>query len=294
MSAPLAPTDTAHGADGPVIPALPYALRWRPRGQRSGAHPAAGEGGDGRFHGLAPLLARPDPRRIDIRASIRDPFEAIHVRTFAPRRAITVTALVDLSGSMGFGGLSGEVARLAACLAASAVAGGDAFCLMAADDAPRPDLFIPPTRRRGLARDVLQRLSGAGRAGAGARGLRAAVEEMPRARGLVFLVSDFLMPDTDIAALLDALFRHDVIPVVVRHTATEGGLPRFGLLDLIDAETGRRRLVLMRPGLRARWRAAAEVRRAALDALFARYGHAPFPLTDRFDPDALLDFLLRR
>jgi len=35
-------------------------------------------------------------------------------------------------------------------------------------------------------------------------------------------------------------------------------------------------------------------RRAALEALFAGRGHAAFPLTDRFDADALLDFLARR
>lgn len=276
------------------IPVLPYGLHWKPRGQKPGAHPAAGEGGEGTFRGLAPLLARPDPRRIDIRASIRDPFEAIHVRAFAPRRAVTVTVLADLSASMGFAGLQAEVARLAAAVAASAMACGDAFSLVAADTAPRADLFIPPTRRRGLAREVLRRLTQAPCAGQSARGLVEAAGNLPRTRGLVFLVSDFLMPEEEISALLDALFRHDVIPVVVRDSRAEGHLPRFGLMEAIDAETGRRRLVLMRPRLRARWRQAAAARRAALEALFAGRGHAAFPLTDRFDADALLDFLARR
>ncbi|MFG1478914.1 hypothetical protein V5F53_09635 [Xanthobacter sp. V4C-4] len=290
-----AATDTPPRDDtAPPIPVLPLALGWRPRGHKPGAHAAAGDGGDGRFHSLAPLLARPDPRRIDIRASIRDPFEAVHVRTFAPRRAVTVTALVDLSGSMGCAGLAGAVARLVATCAASAIAGGDAFSLIAADAAPRPDLFIPASRRRGLAREVLHRLTHAPRAGRGATGLLAATEQIPRARGIVVLVSDFLMPQTELRALLDALHRHDVIPVVARSAAAEGALPRFGLIDLVDAETGARRLVFMRPGLRARWQAQAQARGRALDTLFASHGLAPFSLTDRFDPDALLDFLLHR
>lgn len=288
-------TDAAPADGDPrAIPALPYALRWRPRGQAPGAHPAAGRGGEGLFQGLVPLLAQADPRRIDIRASLRDPFEAIHARAFAPRRAATVAVMLDLSGSMGFGGVRGEVAQLAATVAASAQACGDAFCLLAADAAPRPDLHIPPTRRRGLAREVRARIAAATCAGAGSRGLAAAAEHLPRARALVFLVSDFLMPEADIGAVLDALWRHDIIPVVAHDSRAESALPRFGLLDLQDAETGRRRLVVMHPRLHARWQARAEARRAALDTLFAARGAAPFHLVDRFDPDALLDHLARR
>ncbi len=288
-------TGTAPADSDPrAIPVLPYALRWRPRGQAPGAHPAAGRGGEGLFQGLVPLLAQADPRRIDIRASLHDPFEAIHARAFAPRRAATVAVMLDLSGSMGFGGVRSEVAQLAATVAASAHACGDAFCLLAADAAPRPELHIPPTRRRGLAGEVRARIASAACAGASGRGLAATAEHLPRGRALVFLISDFLMPEADITAVLDSLWRHQIIPVVARDSRAENALPPFGLLDLQDAETGRRRLVVMHPRLRARWQAQAAARRAALDALFAARGAAPFHLVDRFDPDALLDHLARR
>lgn len=280
--------------DEPPIPVLPYALHWRAGGLKPGAHAASGSGGEGAFRGVVPLLAHADPRRIDVRSSIRDPFEAIKVRTFAPRRAITVAVMVDLSGSMGFANLKAEAAQLAAAIAASAHAAGDSFALVAADRAPRPDLYLPPSRRRGLAREVRARLEAAPCAGDSARGLAAAAEDLPRTRCLLFLVSDFLMPEPDMAVILDALFRHDVIPVVVRDSRAEGDLPRFGLLDMIDAESGRRRLVLMRPGLRDRWQARATARAKARDALFSARGMRPFHLTDRFDPDALLDHLARR
>lgn len=280
--------------DDAPIPVLPYGLAWRPRGRRPGAHSAAGGGGDGAFRGLAPLLAQADPRRIDIRASIRDPFEAIHVRTFAPRRAATVAVMVDLSGSMGFGSLRAEAAQLAAVVAASAHAGGDAFSLIAADGAPRADLHIPPTRRRGLAREVRARLLQAECTGDSARGLAQAALRLPRARALVFVVSDFLMPHAEITELLDTLAPHEVIPVVMRDSRAEGALPRFGLLEAIDAENGRRRLVLMRPGLRTRWLEQSRARAEARDALFAAHGAVPFHLVDRFDADALLDHLAHR
>lgn len=291
MNAPLAiEPDTA----GRPIRVLPYALRWQPGGHRPGAHPAMGRGGEGVFRALVPLQGGGDPRRIDVRASIRDPFEGVHVRTFAPRRAITVTVLLDLSASMAFGTLKAEVAQLAATLAAAAGAAGDSFCLMGADSAPRSDLHVPATRRRGLAEDIRARILAAPCTAGGAHGLAEAAQTLPPARNLVFLVSDFLMETACTEAILDGLVRHDVIPVVVSDSRADGRLPRFGLLDLIDAETGRRRLVLMRPALRARWLEETTRRRTALEDLFAARGLAPFTLTDQFDDDALLAHLAQR
>lgn len=273
---------------------VPYRLRWRPRGVRPGAHPGQGDGGDGTFRALVPLVARPDPRRIDLRASLRDPFEGVHVRTFAPRRATTVAVLTDLSGSMGFDGTGAEVARLAATLAASAGATGDEFTLIGAGDSVRADAFIPASRRRGLGAQVAATLSSAEPAGKSAQGLATAAERLPRRRCLVFLVSDFLMPQADLDLTLDALWRHDVVPVVVRDSRAEGDVPAWGLMEIADVETGGRRLAFMRPGLRARWQAAARAWLAALEASFAARGYTPFHLVDRFDPDALVAFLARR
>lgn len=273
---------------------VPYRLRWRPRGVRPGAHPGQGDGGDGTFRALVPLVARPDPRRIDLRASLRDPFEGVHVRTFAPRRATTVAVLTDLSGSMGFDGTGAEVARLAATLAASAGATGDEFTLIGAGDSVRADAFIPASRRRGLGAQVAATLSSAEPVGKSAQGLAAAAERLPRRRCLVFLVSDYLMPQADLDLTLDALWRHDVVPVVVRDGRAEGDVPAWGLMEIADVETGGRRLAFMRPGLRARWQAAARAWLAALEASFAARGYTPFHLVDRFDPDALVAFLARR
>lgn len=273
---------------------LPYRLKWRPRGVRPGAHPGQGEGGDGTFRTLVPLVARPDPRRIDLRASLRDPFEGVHVRTFAPRRATTVAVLADLSGSMGFDGTDAEVARLVATLAASAAATGDEFTMFGAGADVRDDAFVPATRRRGLGAQVAATLLAAPPSGKSAQGLAAAAERLPHRRCLVFLVSDFLMPEADLDLTLDALWRHDVVPVVVRDSRAEGIVPAWGLMEIADAETGGRRLVFMRPGLRASWQAAAQARIAALDARFAARGQAPFHLVDRFDTNALVSFLARR
>ena len=55
------------------------------------------------FAGHSNLLDYPDPRRIDIRQTIRDPLEQVHVRIFNQRSATPVMIMADLSSSMGYG-----------------------------------------------------------------------------------------------------------------------------------------------------------------------------------------------
>lgn len=274
---------------------LPYKLRWRPGGPAAGAHPGLLEGGSGEFRRHVSLLRQPDPRRLDLRMTFRDPLGELQVRQFARNSAVSVVAIVDLSGSMGFSGRVPRmevVAELCAVLAVSACRAGDRFGLIGCDTSVRDDLFMPPTRRHGLEFEVYDRVVEARPRGASVGGLAAAADWLPTRRSLVFLVSDFLIPDARIGAILDALWRHDVVPVVLRDQGEEDDLPAWGLVELKDMETGRRRLVVMRPALRETWRQAGKSRRAALDRLFERRGRAPFHLVDRLDTDALTQHLL--
>lgn len=272
---------------------LPYRLRWRPEGIFPGAHPGHGEGAEGEFRRHVSLLRHPDPRRIDLRASLRDPHGELHVRQFAPRRTVPVAALVDLSGSMRFGAAVRErAAELCALLALSAVRTGDSFGLFGCDSGVNETASLPFSRRRGLEEEVRQCLAAAQPRGTGTAGLFEAAERLPGRRALVFLVSDFLMPAGDIDRLLDALWRHDVVPVIVRSGAVEEDLPHWGLMEMGDLETGAARLVFMRPRLRARWLRAARERRQALGALFTRRGLRPVDLKDALDTDALAQRLM--
>lgn len=277
------------GGDDSLTPQpIAYRLRWRPEGVLPGAHPGRGEGAEGEFRRHVDLLRQPDPRRIDLRVSLRDPHGHLHVRQFSPRRAVPVAALVDLSGSMRFGAaVTGRVAAFASLIALSVVRSGDSFGLFGADSRLREDVMLPFARRRGLESEVAALLAGARPQGAGCDGLLDAAALLPGRRALVFLISDFLMPATALDTLLDALWRHDVVPVVVSEATLEDELPRWGFIETADLETGAARLVFMRPRLRQRWIAAEQARRAALDATFARRGLHPFALHDRLDVEAL-------
>jgi uncharacterized protein (DUF58 family) len=279
----------------PLAAVLPSRLRFRPLSGPPGVHPGRGEWTEGEFLRHVPLHGQFDPRRIDLLASLRDPFGGLHLRTFAPRRAIPVIVLADVSGSMGFAGHGeglGRIADFTRAIAAGARESNDHFGLIGADAKPREELYLPPTRRHGLADEILIRLAQSTAAGDSARGLIAAAELLPRRRSLVFLISDFLMPDADLREILEPLWRHDVVPVVVRDKVMEGDLPAFGLVAVRDLETRRARLMFIRPSLRAAWRQAAHDRLANLEQIFAEHGRRAFHLLDRLDVDALTEFLL--
>jgi hypothetical protein len=122
-------------------------------------------------------------------------------------------------------------------------------------------------------------------------GLVDAARRLGGRRKLVFLVSDFQMPLADLELILEALSRHDVAPIMLRDSAETAEMPRWGLAQLSDLETGRRRLALMRPALHERWQRLARERDAAIERLCTRYGRPLARLTDRLDPQPLWEAL---
>ncbi len=269
---------------------IPYRLPWRSSDVRIGAHRSKLEGSGGYFRDFVPLLRSPDPRRIDLRVSARDPFEGLHVRRFEQKAAVTVYALIDVSASMGFRGDADKISlatELCSALAAAVRRAGDAFGLIGCDAIVRPDLMFLATRARGAEVEMLRRLRTFAPAGRGSRGLVDAAALISGRRKVVFLVSDFYMPNADIEAVFSALSHHDIIPIILSDSVEMEKLPRWGILSLADLEVGRRRLVVMRPRLREAWQRRSGRRRAELNAIAARFGRQPFEIRDRIDWDRL-------
>jgi uncharacterized protein (DUF58 family) len=272
-----------------------YRARERAEGVMIGAHRGRRTGGQGSFLDHVSYLQQPDPRHIDLRLTLRDPFETIYVRRYEQRLAITVVAIVDLSRSMGFEGTSRKLAlvgELCTCLARSARRQGDAFGLVGCDANVREDFLFPATRRNGLEPALAHRFAQFVPTRNSANGLADAAAYLTGKRKLVFLISDFRIPPAVTETALQALAHHDVMPIVVSDSAEETALPSFGLIDVQDLETNRHRMIFMRPSLRRRWLAEAAARKQVLNKLFQRYGRPPFELRDRFDADQLSRHLL--
>jgi uncharacterized protein (DUF58 family) len=265
---------------------LPYRVIWRALSQRPGAHRSRHAGPGGRFRDVVPFLAAPDPRRIDLRQSLRDPWGALYVRRFEQMASLDVVLLADVSGSMGFSGQSRKmamIAELAEVLARSAHRVGDRFGLAACDNLVREELGIVLSRARGGEGEMADRIARFVPRAAAAKGLQDAAISLGGRQRLVVLVSDFRLPEADIAALLDVLAAHDVVPIVLDDSAEVEALPSWGLISLQDLETKRTRSILMRPALKARVIAEDRARRAVLKRLFAQSAREAVFICDRID-----------
>lgn len=278
-----------------MIEEFHYTIPWRATSPHPGAHASRLQGGSEEFAGLVPFAANPNPRHLDIRASLNDPFGQLSVRSFRQSSNIPVVVIADLSASMGFSGRGDKaelLARFTASAAWSAYRHGDRFGFIGGAEALDEDLFIPPRLHKGGLPELYERLRDYPRSGRDMTGLLAAAERLGKQRTLVFLVSDCHFPLERLDALLATLTRHDVVPIVIWDSAEYERLPAWGLVLIEDAETGTRRRLLMRPRLREKFRDRYRQRHAALAQVFRQRGRSPFFLIDRFDADALTRYFV--
>lgn len=275
---------------------LSYSLRWRVRSAYPGAHRGTGSGSSGILRGLLPFHRSPDARRLDLRQSLRDPFGQWYVRDYEPRVAVPVYALIDVSASMGVGHADGKIdlaANLCALLARAAHRNGDAFGLYACGTQIERTVSFPARRGSASASRVAQSLASIEPSAPGAQGLTQAAIELAGRRKLVFLVSDFMFSLRDLEAILTQLSQHDVVPVVLDETLLND-LPSWGLTYLHDSESGRKRMLLLRPSVRQRWIEDATQRASLQDKIFARLANPPFRVGSRLDVAALNQYLIER
>lgn len=234
-----------------------YKIPWRSRGSHPGFHRSAHTGGGFEFREHAPLLRAQDPRRVDLRASLRDPFEQLSVRVYSQSNAIPVFAIVDATASMIFSGEHRKmdvVADFIAALTWSAWRTGDPVAVFTCTEQVKHDWSLPLTRAKAAGQSFAERLRTLRPEGAGIDGLLEAASLIGSRRALVFLVSDFHYTETDVSHVLNAFTRHELVPMVIWDQAEYESLPRFGLVRARDAETGHERTLLMRPGLREKIR----------------------------------------
>lgn len=279
-----------------MIQEFHYRISWRAGGHRPGAHRGASTGPGHEFIAHAPLLTARDPRRLDVRASLTDPFGEWRVRVFRQRSAVPVWLVADLSASMGYTGHRRKLdvlADFAASLGYSAWRTGDAFGFLACDTAVRPELSLPATRMRGAGPELGERLRSLRPEAAGADGLLEAPRHLARGRALVFLVSDFHFPLEFARRVLEGFSRHDLVPVVLWDPEEYRHMPRFGLVTLRDPETGAVRTLFMRRDLRERIARSFAERRAALDELFRGAARPPLFMEHGFHPDRITDYFHR-
>ena len=296
-----------------------YRLAGRVRGHRPGSHLGLSLGAGQEFVSHTSLYNRPDPRRLDLRASLRSLNGDWLVRVNRQRAGVAVHAMVDVSASMSFGPGRTKlqvVGGFLESLGVSAFRTGDALGMLAFDTDERSDLFVPARVSRGAGSVMAERTAaaaegqtagtvwpktaaparphsaaGSTRSGGG-DALERTAARLAGKEGLVFIVSDFHWPLQPLGRVLDLLAHAYVVPLIVWDQAEVEPPTKNGFALIHDAETGVQRTLWLRPRLRNRWRDAVSHRREELNRVFASRGVRPFYVLGAFNAEAMSKYFI--
>lgn len=270
-----------------------YHIGWRNRGRHPGRHASTQRGMGMEFIGHTTLVAYPDPRRIDLRQTIRDPMEQVYVRLFNQKSATPVFAICDMSGSMNFGAKTRKLRRAAdiiESIAQSASRNADPFGFVGFDQVVREDWISTASFKSQRAIELMERLKEYHPDMVSGDGVADVWRYLPRERSLVFMVSDFHMPLKQLEESLANLLKHHIVPIVLWDADEYKELPEFGITAVTDPETGIKRTLFLRKDYRDRIIVAFEERRQAIYSLFMQFDMPPFFVEGEFDADALTEY----
>ena len=229
------------------------------------------------FSEVREYRAGDDVRDIDwnVTARSRKP----HIKIYEEERELTMMLLVDVSASRLFGSAErfkkNVMTEIAAVLAFSAAQNNDKVgCIFFSD---KVEKFIPPKKGRSHILMIIRELVGFRPQSQGTRlsePLRM-LTNVNKKRCTTFILSDFLDPAQDRAALEDALkiagSKHDLVGIRVCDPR-EAELPDVGIVELQDAESGRKVWAdTSSRAVRDHYAAAWRTRSEAIDALLRHH-----------------------
>ena len=138
-----------------------YHINWKSKAIHPGRHKSDQRGMGIEFAGHSNLLDYPDPRRIDLRMTMRDPMDQIYVRIFNQRSATPIMIFNDLSASMSFGQASKleRAAEIAKIIKNSAYQNSDAIGFVGFHDTVDDDWVAPLSYRPYLAESLINKIA---------------------------------------------------------------------------------------------------------------------------------------
>ena len=231
-----------------TIRQLEIATRRAVRTQLAGGYHSVFKGRGMVVSDLRPYQSGDDWRAVNWNVTART--GELHVKEFVEERELVVMLLVDVSASQGFasqGQLKRELAaKIAALIGFSAIRNRDKVGLCLYSD--HVELYLPPKKGRPHGLHLIREVLGHQAKQPGTR-LDLALHflaRVVRGQAVVFVVSDFMDPPDEQVALERALRvaakRHDLVTLEISDPF-ERELPKAGLLELRDVESGRHRLV---------------------------------------------------
>lgn len=275
-----------------------YRLPGNSRSSRPGAHRSSSRGSGMNFISHAKLMDQPDPRRLDLRASISSIQKDWLVRINKQRAAINITAIIDVSTSMHFGARQSKLqvaAEFLQSLGFSAGGLGDSVSLLAFDSVKRDDISMPPRSGRGTGQtmaEVVLSSTPVGAAGANTEALSACIENIAGKSALVFIVSDYHWSLQTLDRVLDPLSSCLIVPLVIwdRTEVT----PPAGKKLLSASQIGGKesRHLWLTPEVRKQWENNVRSRQQEITDVFASKDIRPFWIMNGFDPESLSRYFM--
>lgn len=251
-----------------------YVVPWKSASIQLGSHRGTQRGLGFEYRGNVNLVDYPDARRMDIRETIRDPFEQIQVRQFNQESTTPIYVLSDLSSSMQFTGKARKLDKaieIATAVANAAYQAGDLFSFIGYNDEVLEDYTLPLSRDLHQSKSIIAYLQQYETMRVGTKGISEAPNFLSQDRSLIFWISDFHMPLTVIEKAMAAMSAHQVIPIVLWDDQEYKTLPKLGFSTMIDPETGLNRTIFFRKELKDKFVEQFEQRKKDLDALFLKY-----------------------
>ena len=272
-----------------------YKKRKLARSSIPGGHSSSIRGSGMIFDRLVSLVENPDPRRLDIRASLRDPFEQWRVREFRQKAAIPVMAILDLSASMSFYGEEKNILFLKDFLNSlqrSTHVMGDRMGLIGFDKVVRKEWIFQVSQKRIIDEKKIIDLFKNLKLGKGHSGIKKLHLWLPREPGLVFFLSDFHFSLNLFNDFLTNTNRHEIVPVVIQDKAEVCGWPIRGLSVLSDSESGKKRLVWIGEEWRAKLKESYNTRNSKIREICNKHGISPLFMNGRFEAKNVSSYFL--
>jgi uncharacterized protein (DUF58 family) len=267
-----------------------YQIPWKSNSFHFGEHRGTQRGLGFEFKGNLPLIDYPDARRLDLRQSLRDPYEQVQVKIFNQDNTTPIFALCDLSSSMQFKGKNRKLdlaKEIAASIAYSAFEKSDEFSFIGYNQHVVEELTLSLSHHVHQAFEVINQLSDYKKMGVGAEGIKDVPQYLSQHKSLVFWISDFHMPMSLIKQTMNAMSAHHVIPVVLWDDQEYKKLPRFGFSNMIDPETGHNTTIFFRQSVRDQFEASFIMRKQALETLFTSFDSQAIYISDQYDPEIM-------
>lgn len=267
---------------------------------KPGAHRSHTRGPGMSFVSHARLFDHPDPRRIDLRASISSVPRQWLVRSFKQRSSTSITVIADVSHSMHFAGAGtsklSKVAKFVEALGYSAFRSGDRVSLQGFDQTMRDDIYLPHRSGRGTGlqmAEILRHLDASVATSGSSDGLQeCAKAHIPGKTGLVFIASDFHWSLDTLKIILERFSGALVIPMVFWDPAETIPPTEGGLLNLQDMSHKRISSLWLTPKIRQQWTENVELRRDQLRSEFSKFDYLPFFVEGDFQAEALSKYFI--